>query len=90
MSAEAGVCAHLTVKYTTRQLENNLTRGWWECRDCGTRLMPVFAHESLIAQRDKLLEACKAAYEFAEAADEDLGANHWPQLKAAIALAEGS
>lgn len=43
----------------------------------------------LIAAAPELLEACKAALAEAEERDEDLGANCWPELKAAIEKAEG-
>ena len=35
-----GCCAHLTVYYTT-QNRGNITHGWWQCGDCGTKFQPI-------------------------------------------------
>lgn len=42
------------------------------------------ANARLIAAAPDLFAACVAALEFAEESGEDLGANHWPDLRAAI------
>lgn len=45
--------------------------------------------KAIIDERKALLEACELALTEARERDEDLGANCWPQLRAAIQLARG-
>lgn len=44
----------------------------------------------LIAAAPELLAACEAALQFAAESDEDMGANHWPEMRDAVAKAKGS
>lgn len=53
--------------------------GWHEMQE---------ANAKLIAAAPELLAACKAALEFADESDVDLGMNCWPELRAAIRKAE--
>ncbi len=39
-------CAHLAVKYNTAKHPAGGTIGWWACKDCGQRFMPIPMGES--------------------------------------------
>lgn len=56
MSRDVGCCAHLRVEWTTQQLDNGGTRGWWECRDCLIKFAPVPSFEFEIQQKQERLE----------------------------------
>lgn len=62
MTPEGPCCAHLLVRWTTEDLPNGYTRGWWECRDCHTKFVP----EVLAAYRATQEEPDRELVEHAE------------------------
>lgn len=39
--AQTACCAHLDVRYMTRELSVGGTLGWWACADCNMRFAPL-------------------------------------------------
>lgn len=52
------LCAHLSIKWTTKQNEDGSTTGWWECPACKLKFAPVCWCEIMMEKlRAELLDA---------------------------------
>lgn len=64
MTNETGTaCAHLTVRYRTKQNEDNSTSGWWECLDCERRFGPLRPVSEVARIADQLTRIADALEE---------------------------
>lgn len=61
---EQACCAHLTVKWATEEMTPGRFIGWWECKDCKQRFIPI----ALAEHRDKeLRDAANTLIDYIEA-----------------------
>jgi hypothetical protein len=64
VSDETACCAHLRIKYFTREV-NGLTSGWWACIDCRHNFAPIsHNYDALAAELAEAKRRLKLADEY--------------------------
>ena len=60
---DGACCAHLHIEWKTEQLDNGLTRGWWECALCHYHFAPVAALRAEMEQQIVSVSGKRYTYE---------------------------